>query len=367
MAEQITKNQHYVPQFLLNHFGYDVKKIKRINIFDMTRGAVRYNQSVKEVFCQNYFYDQDNSVEKRLRDYIETPVAGIINKLINEEYILLKENIPIIRKFISVQLVRTPKAREKAISFIKSSFDLVVEQLLSLNGYDTTDIGKLMLDESAIVSLITLMAIDDRFLVDLDFHLIKNDTTFDFCISDHPAFMYNWFYKDLEHPAITGLTARGLQIFLPLSPKLLICLYDSEVYKYGKKNLDITIVNSVDDIKILNSFQIINAESIIGFREKNSEFESGLKEIYRRSRKKRQLHQPESRIVKEENIGCDKLATHLTHTKQTKLSNMPSFITIKKKYKKDRLDFCERDYCLSALHQNYREQVLNSNLVAVPR
>jgi len=43
MTEQITKNQHYVPRLLLNHFGYDVKKIKRINIFDMTRGTVRYN------------------------------------------------------------------------------------------------------------------------------------------------------------------------------------------------------------------------------------------------------------------------------------------------------------------------------------
>ncbi|MHC5819364.1 MAG: DUF4238 domain-containing protein [Nostoc sp.] len=357
MSQQITKNQHYIPQFLLNHFGYDVKKIKKINIFDMTRGTVRYNQAVKEVFSQNYFYDKDNSVENLLCNHIEAPVAVVINNIVNGQFSISKEDTPTLLRFISVLLFRTPEARKKTLSFIDSFFDSVFEKLLSLNGYDTNDPGKVLIDASNLVSLITIQGIIDAgFLVDLDFHIIQNNTTSEFCISDHPAFMYNWFYKDLDHPAITSLTARGLQIFLPLSPKLLICLYDPEVYKYGNKNSAITTINSADDITILNSFQIMSAESIIGFREKNSE--AGLKELYRKY-KNVKIYQHESYIVEEKHIENGELKTiHLTLTKQTKLSKMPSFVKIKKKSKKDTFNFCERNPTLSALHQNYREQVL---------
>lgn len=359
MKKRITANQHYVPQCLLKHFGQNVKNAKRLNIFDISRSHVRYNQSITENFSQNYFYDRDNSVEDLLSQKIEAPAATVIDKLVNGQLAISDKDHPALLRFISALLCRTPQAREKALSFINSFFDSVVEKLLSLNGFDPNDSGKVWMhpkDPSDLVSVITLQGIIDAgILVDLGIHIIKNNTTSEFCISDHPAFVYNWFYKDLEHPAITSLTAQGLQIFLPLSPNLLICLYDSEVYKYGKKNSNVTTVSSDYDIEILNSFQIMNAESIIGFRDKNSE--ASLKELYRKN-KDIKIHQHESLIVEEKHNEDGKLkTTHLTFTRQTKLSKMPSFVKIKKKSRSYTSSFCERNPALSAFHQSYREQV----------
>lgn len=358
MSEQITKNQHYVPQFILTYFSYNVKKTKRIQIFDIKKGTFRYNQAVKEVFSQNYFYDEDNSVEDLLSNHVEAPAAVVINKIVNEQFNISKENNLSLIRFISVLLVRTPEAKKKAFSFIDSFFDSIIEKMLILNGYDT---GKVLIrpkNPSNVVSILTIQGIIDAgILVDLNFHIIKNNTTSEFCISDHPAFMYNWFYKDLEHPSITSLTARGLQIFLPLSPKFLICLYDPDVYKYGNKNSNITNINSVDDIKILNSFQFMNAESIIGFHEKKSE--ASLKELYRKY-KNFKIYEHESSIVKEDNLKDGNLKTvHLTLTKQTKISKMPSFVKIKKKFRNHTFCFSERNPVLSELHQKYREEVLS--------
>lgn len=356
---QITKNQHYVSQCLLKHFTKNVKNVERLNIFDIARSNIRYNQSIKENFSQNYFYDKDNSVENLLSQNIESPAAIVIDKIVGGQLFILDEDRSALLNFISALLFRTPEARAKALSFINSFFKSVVEKLLSLNGFDPNEASKGWIqpkDPSNLVSLITLQGIIDAgILVDLDFHIIRNDTSLEFFISDHPAFAYNWFYKNLKHPGVTGLTAKGLQIFLPISSSLLICLYDSEVYKYGKKNSALTIVSDVADIEILNSFQVINAEEIIGFRDKESE--GNLRRIYRKYRNIK-VHQHESKIIKEEELEDGELKTiHLTFTRQAKLSKMPSFVSIKKNSRSDASVFCERNPALAAFHQRYREQI----------
>jgi hypothetical protein len=364
---QRTINQHYVPQCLLKHFCKNIKNVERLNIFDIARSHIRYNQSIKENFSQNYFYDKDNSIESLLSQKVESPAAIVIDKIVSGQLDILDEDRPALLKFISALLFRTPEARAKALSFINSFFESMVEKLLSLNGFDPNEASKGWIqpkDPSDLVSLITLQGIiDSAILVDLDFHIIKNESSLEFCISDHPVFAYNWFYRNLDHPGVTGLTAKGLQFFLPISSNLLICLYDSEVYKYGKKNSALTIASSVDDIEILNSFQVINAESIIGFRDKNSE--TSMKELYRKY-KNLKVYQHESNLIKEEKLEDGKLkTTHLTFTRQTKIPKMPSFISIKKNSRIHTSVFSERNPALAAFHHRYKEQMLEERRTVI--
>ena len=284
--KQITKNQHYVPKCLLKHFGWKANKgIWKINIFDVARSTVRYNQAIKEVFSQNYFYDKDNSIENFIEKTIETPASVIIDQIVRGNFEIVNEDPPILLRFISSLLSRTLEAREEVLLFFNSHIESIVRQLLRLNGFDPEEASKgrfEIYDLSQVASLITIQgSVNAIILRDLAFHFVVNETELEFYISDHPVFTYNWLYRNLDHPAITSISARGFQAFLPISPILTLCLYDPKVYKYGQKNL-VTYISNITDIDVLNSFQMMNANSIIGFHSKENE--NHLRSLYDRNK-----------------------------------------------------------------------------------
>jgi Protein of unknown function (DUF4238) len=364
MNKQITRNQHYVPQSLLCHFGWKSKNNKkrndRINIFDIARLTVRYNQPIADNFSQNYFYDKDNLIEDFLGQKIEDPASIVINKIVNgnDDIIEIEDNQSILLKFISSLLCRTPEAREKAVALVNTQLESIVREGLRLNGFNPEEASKgnfEFQDYRNLASYITLNGvIDSVVLKDLNFHIIKNETELEFCISDHPVFIYNWLYRNLEHPGVTGITARGLQIFLPLSTTRTLCLYDPEIYKYGQKKL-VTHISSITDIEILNSYQIINSESIIGFNSRKNEPE--LKSLFEKH-KNIKIHQHESTIleVRENEEGQIK-QTHLAFRRQTKLKKMASFVKIKRKARNYATSFQERNPELSAIHYEFKRSL----------
>ncbi|MGB5962604.1 MAG: DUF4238 domain-containing protein [Coleofasciculaceae cyanobacterium] len=364
MNKQITSNQHYVPQSLLCHFGWKSKKNKkrndRINIFDIARLTVRYNQAIAGAFSQNYFYDKDNLIEDFLGTKIEDPASIVINEIVNgnDDIIEIEDNQSILLKFISSLLCRTPEARKKVIALVNTQVESIVREGLRLNGFDPEEASKghfEFQDYRNLASYITLNGvIDSVILKDLNFHLINNETELEFCISDHPVFTYNWLYRNLKHPGVTGLTARGLQIFLPLSTSKTLCLYDPEIYKYGQKNL-VTHVSSIADIEILNSYQIINSKATIGFNARKNEPE--LRKLFEKH-KNIKLHQHESTILEvRENEEGEIKQTHLAFTRQTNLKKMPSFVKIKRKARKDSTSFQERNPDLSAIHYELKRSL----------
>jgi len=339
MIDKITKNQHFVPQCLLNNFGHGEKKI---NVFDIDRAAVRYNQVVKNVFSQNYFYDKDNEIENFLANKIETPASIVIAEIANGNFNITRENLLILHKFISSLFLRTPEAVERVSSFANLQLESIVGELLSLNGFDPEEAssGHLDFHQDSLVSLMTLQGVRAaEILEDLEYHIIKNETSSEFYISDHPVFIYNWLYRNLDHPQVTGLTAVGLQIFLPLSPKITLCLYDPKVYKYGQRS-SVTCISNESDIEILNSFQIINSKSIIGFSSRESE--AHVRQLHEKY-KGIKLHQYESGMLSTKKEGEGKItSTHFVFTRQVKLMKMLSFIKIKRKSKAYASSYKER-------------------------
>lgn len=352
---QITKKQHYVPQFLLKYFGYGAKNKEKINIFYIHQLYTRYNQPVKGNFSQNYFYDRDNLVEDFLGKQIETPASKVIGKIVDDKLNLTKEESLTLNRFILSLHSRTPEASERVSKFVNSSIESIVREGCELNGLDPeiAKEGHFEFNSDVLASSITVDAVVNATLLeDLDYHLIKNETQLEFYISDHPVFIYNWLYRDLDHPAVTSLTARGLQIFIPLSPKRLLCLYDSKVYKYGSKS-SVTCLFDDKDIEILNSFQVINSSSVIGFHSRESE--TKVKKLYKKY-KHIHMYNYESMILSTDFQENGKIrSTHLSFKHQFKLANMPKFIKLKKKAKDYHSFYQERDPERSAKHRDFIE------------
>src|SRR5690242_14418392 len=82
---QITKNQHYIPQFMLRNFAREQNDEYKVNIYDLKRNVVRSNQNVKKVCSKNYCYDRDNIIEQFLSDKVETPAAVYITKILDNQ------------------------------------------------------------------------------------------------------------------------------------------------------------------------------------------------------------------------------------------------------------------------------------------
>ena len=224
----ITKNQHYVPQCLLKSFSWEDKKERRTNVFDIPRNSFRYSQAIKNICSQNYFYDTDNMVENILSEKIEAPAAQLISSIIHHDITVLNspENWIHLLIFVSTLLSRTPKAMDKMDSIIQTHFQSMAREFLRLNGMDSRNADGVKLkigDEADLISCLTLQGYYASILLtDLKFHLAINKTSLDFFISDHPVFIYNQLYRNLDHPEVTSFGARGLQLFLPLSPRLIL-------------------------------------------------------------------------------------------------------------------------------------------------
>ena len=136
--QQVTKNQHYIPQCLLKQFSKDDKGIRKINIFDVKKLSFRNRQSIKNVFSQNYFYDKDNSVENILSSIIESPNSPVIDSIIRGEVNIISDPINWLNllKFIAVLCSRTPQARDLLISFTNQHLISFSKEFFRLNGID---------------------------------------------------------------------------------------------------------------------------------------------------------------------------------------------------------------------------------------
>ena len=81
-----------------------------------------------------------------------------------------------------------------------------------------------------------------------------------FILGDKPVVLYNQYCEQVEHYAGLGLNCGGIQLFMPLSPKEYLLLYDGQVYDYVKSR---PVTDA--DVVTLNTFQILQSESNVYF------------------------------------------------------------------------------------------------------
>lgn len=200
--------------------------------------------------------------------------------------------------------------------------------------------------------------IDSKAMEDLKLHLLINRTNREFIITDHPVARYNLLYQNLNDPRISSLTAKGLQLFLPLSPILYLCVYDSTVYKYGTQKSFLTEIQEVNDVDYLNELQIRGALSYAAFNSACMEsYVSAIAKKYAGL----SIYKRCSEQVSDEQIDEDRIKnTFMVFTTQRKLKTGLSVIKLLKKARQYSTCYQERNPDVSAalmqLKRNVRAQ-----------
>lgn len=287
------KNQHYIPKFYLRNFSIELNN-NQIGLFNIFSGLYVEKGKLKTQGCKNYYYGEDGILEDMLSN-IEGYLATEIREIINRFELPRKgsnghENL---LHFIALMDLRNPTL----IDYIRNTTDLLRDRLLDI--HKDTDVNSLVPDishEEAIgISLSNLVEVVKN-LRDLDFKLLINETEYPFITSDFPIVKYNQFLEKKKFPhGKTGYGNIGLQIFIPISPKLIILFYDAKIYKVGFKNQRNLSIKSKNDINNLNVLQFLNSYNIVYFNNEVSK--NYIHEIFNRSKKFEKGNIPKSDLA----------------------------------------------------------------------
>jgi len=260
------KKQHYVPQFYLRPFSHDGKMVYAYNLKHKKVFPVK----IKNMCQENYFYCDVKDLEQNMA-IVEgkqaVVVAEVIEKL-NVQSIDATDKFYLLL-FILMQCTRTKKSKLFADSLIDTVFDtyckpsLKESHVLIDKGIKPEDIDPLHFEFERSHLLMMFPAMFKVDLIrDLKMVLIINHTNHNFVTSDTPCCLYN--YIKSNNYGMLGFHSPGLIIFCPLNTKVLLLLFDPELYNVNLNDKSIIHVENTSDIDAINKLQIHNClESLI--------------------------------------------------------------------------------------------------------
>ena len=255
------KNQHFVPQFYLKNFSSDNKSISS---FLLEAERMIPQVSIKDQCSKDYFYP-DLEYEANLGRF-EEQCRHIINDIVTERKSLFsKSDLFWLRAFTILQRSRT--RHEAAI--VRDSFENMREYLKSqrmgedlkhfIEGYDNSE-------RSAVTLMSATLKAGIEITGDLCCKVLKNVGKGAFLTSDDPVFMYNPFLET-RGKMNYGLSAMGLILFLPLSERHAVILYDGGTYKVGQKKKHVVEFDNPRDLYWLNMLTVLNADKVVFFKQ----------------------------------------------------------------------------------------------------
>jgi len=264
------KNQHYIPQFYLRNFSHDGIGLYR---YSLTKKRSERSRLNKTCASRGYYVEGPEAAEfeKRL-SALESCHAKILQKIMDKCSlgILSSENFLSFCMFLLLTRMRNPAAKKEIVNIANHSFDL------------TEDITSRWLhsleDHSPNLEAMLEVIKNPISIADLLPILLINKTKRPFVTSDSPVVFYNYIHVDGIN--LDGCLSQGLLVFLPLSEKITLCLFDSAIYepnvitptgninlKYYRPNI-ITPTGNINltnkrDVNALNRLQLLNADEYV--------------------------------------------------------------------------------------------------------
>ena len=126
---------------------------------------------------------------------------------------------------------------------------------------ETRDVEELLKKQSEAF----LMA---SYILDLKSVLVEAAGT-GFLLSSSPLFFGNPYNKAAFNDIVEPYTRRGAVFFMPISPKLTVCLYDGDIYKVNKT--EDRVLLSKEDTLLINSY-IINVADDVCYTSTDEEY-----------------------------------------------------------------------------------------------
>ena len=247
-----TRQHHYVPQFYLRRFK---SRCRRINLHNIHRSLTIPDASIKHE-CSKPNYYRTAQIEDALAE-LEARAASAIPALCDGGRGC---DMDTVRQFIAVQLLRTPsftRRTETTHSKFQEIFggDVVNADSMRTIRFDAVEPKNLPVYNLRMSDALARAMEDLRSIV-------VETAAGAFITSDNPVFKYNQYLEEIRNHGTTGLGQTGIQIFLPLSPKHVLVMYDKDVYDYVKKQLP-----TETDVEVLNGLQVISASNNLYFND----------------------------------------------------------------------------------------------------
>lgn len=261
------KNQHYVPKFYLRNFSNNGKNI---GLFMPDKEIYRNNASIKSVAYSHFLYGEDGIVEELLSE-IESKWAIMIRKIINKQFDCFnEEDYILLYSFIVISKSRTKKEADIGKYYLEYFKDIFDNNEIKNIIYDSTNMEEMIKTPNLLPMKVALESM--YLLFDLDVIILENKTRYGFITSDNPIIYYNQFYSFRNYKKNYGIIASGLQIFIPLNNKYMICLYDKDVYSLDNNECKKYIpINSKSEIDKLNKLSVINSYDQVFFHPDSKE------------------------------------------------------------------------------------------------
>ena len=304
--QQVTekRNQHYVPRFHLKRFCVDgnerVIRLFNVRSQKFVASANLYNQA-----SHDYYYGRDGFVEDQLQ-IMEEIFAGMLNRIVassqppkhnSEEF----ENL---MSFLVVTDLRNPISRDSMLGSMKAVTDLLMK-----DGTDEIKAAfKGQTPELSNPGAFQLQYANKVIptLFDLHVKLIDNKTSVPFILSDNPVAKYNQFFEDKpKHTSSSGYGHEGLQIFVPLTPRYSVIVYDSRMYYVGSRKGKIVTISNPEDVHQLNTLQLLNSYHNVFGNEALTE--SYILDLNKRSQKFEKPNRPTSKLFPVEGKPLEKI------------------------------------------------------------
>ena len=206
--------QHYVPQFYLRNFG------EMIHAFDK-KTENKFKTTSKNIGMSTNFYGGEiknaPSLEKAL-SRIESDFSKAINELIQKQnYQSLPDELKIkIHNFLSLQYIRTPAHKKEVIEI----HNYMLQQFAKSKGIDDHTIR--LSKEGEIGTHLKSIAdypLYGMLIGNMKFITMINKTPIPFWTSDNPVCFDNFVPSSGGN---LGILSRGIQIHVPISPKLML-------------------------------------------------------------------------------------------------------------------------------------------------
>lgn len=261
------KNQHYVPQFLLKNFASRDEAF--IWAYDKNE---KYNEQnrikerpIKKVASEKYFYDKNKNDPESSYEYVlqevENNSATIIAEIIKTKNIkdLSEEERRTLSLFIVTQILRTKgnllqseSKTERISKHFEEKWNIKTPDIDSKKVWFST-LQKHEIFKEIIMSKIWMLC-------------ESNDS---FLISDNPVTLQNTINTNKIRGTL-GIDSSGIEIYLPISPSLTICMLCEKLYQYYGyyKNTLPNIICISEFIMNVNFLQVRNSVRFI-FSHKN--------------------------------------------------------------------------------------------------
>jgi hypothetical protein len=259
------KRHHYVPRFLLKKFSVRAEG-KSIYIYNIKSQRLICGGSLKGQAYKDYLYGRDGRIEKALSDLEYATSIIVYNITNNNSYPSVEEFITLLM-FVLMLHGRTLYSADQldeitdmlAKKFLMASNNMDIVKHLDQIKIKTTNPMSLILSK---IAMFVPLAFD------LHMKILRNVTAIDFIISDNPVIYYNRFLENRKtYGSNVGIAVKGLQIFLPISPRYTLFFFDSDIYSVGKKEETILDVGDSYDINGLNYLQFVSGYNNIYFNE----------------------------------------------------------------------------------------------------